>query len=169
MKSITARKQAPIAIIHGVTVSWRDTRHMVNAEPDDIEMIGTFQVRISAQDADLDAIANAHLCAQTLQVAAGYADMCCPHSDLRLRAVGLSEVGTVLLQIYRGDRKCDVIPVSDMSQMDPARYSNGGDEAMKSVAWMRDVAMAICAYHDALCGHGKPDLDAIHAAVYGTK
>jgi hypothetical protein len=131
-----------------------------------MEMHGEFRIRISAQDADLSAIANAHICAKTLQQAADQADMFCPHSDARLRAIGLSDIGDVVLQVYRGDRKCDAIPVSAMSDMDPERYSNS-EEAMKSIAWMRGVAIAIRNYHAALCGHGTPDLDAIHYAVYG--
>lgn len=156
-------------LLDGVVISWRDTRQMVHSEPDDMEMIGDFKIGISATSASVKAIAGALICAQTLEKAAEQADMFCPHSDARLRAIGLSNIGSVVLQIFKGDRKCSAVPVSDMAHMDPAQYSNGGEEAMKSIAWMRDVATALRDYHDALCGHGAPDLDALHYAVSATK
>jgi hypothetical protein len=137
-------------VLDGVTVAWSDTRRMREDETGDLDMVGSFRVTISASSATLSAIANALVCANTLEKIGNLGDLFCPHSDSFLRPVGLSPIGSVILQIYRGDRKCDACPVSDMSRLDPSRYSKD-ETAMKSITWMRDVAQAIVNYHDALC------------------
>ncbi len=163
MKNTTQSAKNQI-VLDGVTVAWSDTRRMREDETGDLDMVGSFRVTISASSATLSAIANALVCANTLEKIGNLGDLFCPHSDSFLRPVerleaarasaeadlGLSPIGSVILQIYRGDRKCDACPVSDMSRLDPSRYSKD-ETAMKSITWMRDVAQAIVNYHDALC------------------
>ena len=141
---------------------------MVASEPDDMEMLGSFRVIISASGAGLNAVANAYICGRTLERAADLSDFVCPHSDSMLRPIGLDSIGDVVLQIYRGEKKCDAAPAREIAHFDPARYSKD-PIAAKSIAWMRDVAQAITAYHDALIsGVNESDArDTLHDDVYG--
>jgi hypothetical protein len=145
---MTSRKRSQVTL-DGVIIAWHDTRRMVASEPDDCEMLGSFDVRISAEAATLAAIRNSYVCARTLQRVADLGDLLCQHSDSMMRPEGLSSLGSVVLRIYRGDRKCDAVPVSDLSHLDPSRYQ-GDPVAARSIAWMRDIALAIQRFHSAL-------------------
>jgi len=148
----------------------KDTRRMVAAEPDDMEMRGDFTITITAQNASLDAIASAYLDARILKKVADLGDMLCPHSDSWLRPIGLDDLGDVMLQMYRGERKCDAAPVREMAHFDPANFTKAGEVAMRSIGWMRDVAIAIRSYRSALIaedGSSTAAWDNVHSTVYG--
>jgi hypothetical protein len=137
------------AIIDGVTVQWEDSRRLVAGPPDDVEVHGEFWVTISADMADLDAVGTALIDADTLKKSADLGDLLCPHSDSRLRAVGLDDLGDVLIQTFRGDRPCDVVPLRRLAHIDPHSYAKD-PVAEKSVRWMRDLARSIIRYREML-------------------
>lgn len=166
MKNTTQSAKNQI-VLDGVTIAWSDTRRMREDETGDLDMVGSFRVTLSMSGCGLSAIANALVCAQTLEKVANLGDLFCPYSDSFLRPIGLSPIGSVMLQIYRAERKCDAAPVQDLSHLDPTRYSKD-EAAMKSIAWMRDVAQAIVTYHDALClARDEHEAgDALHAEIF---
>jgi hypothetical protein len=134
------------AVIDGVTVQWEDSRRLVGGPPDDVEVHGEFWVTISADMAGLDAVGTALIDADTLKKSADLGDLLCPHSDSRLRAVGLDDLGDVLVQTFRGDRPCDVVPLRRLAHIEPSCYKD--PVAEKSVRWMRDLARSIIRYRE---------------------
>jgi hypothetical protein len=147
-------------LMDGVDVGWEDTRRVVQAEPDDIECVGEFVVTLTANGAAIEAVRKALIAAELLKKAAELGELQCPHSDSSLRAVGLDSCGDVVLQIFRGEKKCDAVGARNLAHLDPARYS-GDAVAEKSVRWMADVAGAITQYRNMLAsGTSRSELKA---------
>jgi hypothetical protein len=135
------------AVIDGVTVQWEDSRRLVGGPPDDVEVHGEFWIAISADRAGLDAVGTALIDADVLKKSADLGDLLCPHSDSRLRAVGLDDLGDVLFQTFHGDRALDVAPLRWLAHLDLSRYAKD-PVAQNSVRWMRDLARSIIRYRE---------------------
>jgi hypothetical protein len=150
--------------IGAATVEWFLLRTGHEDETGDVDVRDHDSITISAAKAPLDDMARAVAAAKQLKFAR-HSPMICPHSDAWMQAVGLDDMGGVVLQIYRGDAKKSAAPVRELAHMDPANYSGGGPEAVASVAWMRDVARAV---RDATTLAGMRDA-IFHASVPATE
>ena len=154
--------------IGSVTLRWNDSRRMVHEDDGDLDMRGDLQISLDCRDADLRDVSRAAKAAELFRRLTTHGDFLCPHSNLRLRPVGLDSVGAVLMQIWRGERKCDAPPVAQLASLDPQQYTDGGDEAVISITWLRDVAKAIQRYDSALCKqHGTEEWDQLHEVISG--
>jgi hypothetical protein len=147
--------------INGVKVSW--SLGWRSHGEDDCERNDQIDLTADGPVA-LGEMRDAYRAAEKLEMSRNRGVSCCPYSDTLLEVVGVDNCGSVMLQIYRGDRKCSVAPASQLSHLDPTQYGEADEDAQRCVTWMRDVAAA---YRDATTVR---DLhDAIYAADHAAK
>lgn len=140
----TNRDKRGSVVVDGVTITWADSRYMGSDHDDptdDMDLRGEYRVKVTVKDGDIVGIHHALGCAKRLEMLSHAADLICPvpGSTHVLKLAGLDDGGVPMWRVIVGDRVCDAIPAGDMAQMDPANYSNSGDVAMRTIAWMRAV------------------------------
>jgi hypothetical protein len=117
---------------------------------DDFDMRGELTMSATCTAATLSDVGSLYATMATIRDCSEHGDYTCPHSDARLRVTGATDdCGDVLVQIFRGSRKCDAVPAIRLRAMRPEDYSRD-PVAAKSVAWMRDVGRAIVAHRSAI-------------------
>lgn len=139
---MTNTKNKGSVIIDGVKIEWSDTRRSFATEAPgeawDIESSGSYDVYVSSVRATPDAMSRALGVAQDMQVAC---DLYLACGEQQLELEGCDDMGDMLLRVYRGDKKCGLIPVRDLAHLDPDQYPD--PTAKKAVKWMRDVALIL--------------------------
>jgi hypothetical protein len=139
-----ARSKRGSATVDGVTIAWLDSRYMGSDHDDptdDMDLRGEYRVSVSVKDGDISKIDHAFGCAKRLQMLSGACDLMCPvpGSTHVLKLAGLDDMGSPMWRVIANERVCDAIPAGEMAHMDPARYTNAGKVAMRTIAWMRAV------------------------------
>lgn len=140
----TSRDKRGRVTVDGVTIAWSDSRYMGSDHDDptdDMDLRGEYRVSVSVKDGDITKINHALECAKRLQMLSGACDLMCPvpGSTHILKLAGLDDMGSPMWRVIANERVCDAIPASEMAHMDPARYTNAGKIAMRTIAWMRAV------------------------------
>lgn len=130
--------------IDGVTIAWRDGRYMGSDHDDptdDTDLRGEYTVEVTVESGEIDAIHNAIGCARRLKMLSQFCDVLCPvpGSEHVLRLAGLDDLGGPIWRVVMGDRECDAIPAAQMAHVDPSHYTESGEVATKTIAWMRAV------------------------------
>lgn len=139
--------------VDGVTIKWSDSRYMGcdhDNPTEDMDLHGEYNVTVSVADGEIDAINQGLACARRLKMLSHFADLFCPVSGSGhvLKLAGLDDMGGPVWRIVVGGRICDAIPAAMMAHMDPSQYSDSGEAAMKTIAWMRAVGRVTSGWHD---------------------
>lgn len=140
----TSRDKRGNVVVNGVTIAWSDSRYMGSDHDDptgDMDLRGEYRVKVSVANGEISEIHHALECAKRLKMLSAACDLLCPvpGSTHVLRLAGLDDMGVPMWRVIANERVCDAIPAGDLSQMDPAAYSNAGPVAMRTIAWMRAV------------------------------
>jgi hypothetical protein len=148
----TIDKQAPTPVkfkgtvqLDGVTITWSTSKRSVQDETGDWDQVGSDKITIATTApvtasqmrqamSRVDVLEKARACSGRLL---------CPHTDAYLSVTGLDDTGHLLVQVIRDGVPRGHGPAWDFANLRPEDYSNAGEIAMKSIAFVRDAAKII--------------------------
>lgn len=131
--------------LDGVTITWSTSKRMVEDETGDWDQVGSDKITIATKSSvtasqmrqamsRVDVLEKARACSSRLQ---------CPHTDAYLSVTGLDDTGHLLVQVIRDGIPRGHGPAWNFANLRPEDYSNAGEVAMKSIAFVRDASKII--------------------------
>lgn len=131
--------------IEGITITWSTNKRMVQDQSGDWDLVGSDTITIATNApvtasqmrqamSRVDVLEKARACSARLD---------CPHTDAYLSVTGLDDTGHLLVQVIRDGIPRGHGPAWDFANLRPEDYSNSGEVAMKSIAFVRDASRII--------------------------